>query len=173
MFFLHISAWKLDSIMNWHSWYLWCKTEQWWWMCGAGMLVVSALYTFQLCSYMEAFDWIGYLKQESRIMKKIIVIGDSNQTNLITVKLAFLLSCPVYSGEKEKANRAYCSSMDWPNSIFPNSSMELRVPKVCQKYQADQDTTLGKILKFGPSSLSLSNSFVRLLFPSFYLHIFF
>ena len=106
-------------------------------------------------------------------MKKIIVIGDSNQTNLITVKLAFLLSCPVYSGEKEKANRAYCSSMDWPNSIFPNSSMELRVPKVCQKYQADQDTTLGKILKFGPSSLSLSNSFVRLLHISFFLFTYF
>ena len=29
-------------------------------------------------------------------MKKIIVIGDSNQTSLVTVKLAFLLSCPVY-----------------------------------------------------------------------------
>ena len=44
-------------------------------------------------------------------MKKIIVIGDSNQTNLITVKLAFLLSCPVYSGEKEKANRAIGRAM--------------------------------------------------------------
>ena len=78
-------------------------------------------------------------------MKKIIVIGDSNQTSLVTLKLAFLLSCPVYSGEKEKANRGYCSSADWPNSIFPNSAMELRFPKVCQKYGADQDTILGKI----------------------------
>ena len=64
--------------------------------------------------------------------------------NLATVRLALLLSCPVYSGEKEKANRAYCSSTSWPNSIFPNSSMELRVPKICQKYKADQDTILGK-----------------------------
>ena len=61
------------------------------------------------------------------------MIGDSNQASLATVRLALLLSCPVYSGEKEKANRAYCSSTSWPNSIFPNSSMELRVPKICQK----------------------------------------
>ena len=72
------------------------------------------------------------------------MIGDSNQASLATVRLALLLSCPVYSGEKEKANRAYCSSTSWPNSIFPNSSMELRVPKICQKYKADQDTILGK-----------------------------
>ena len=72
------------------------------------------------------------------------MIGDSNQASLATVRLALLLSCPVYSGEKEKANRAYCSSTSWPNSIFPNSSMELRVPKICQKYKADQDTIYGK-----------------------------
>ena len=66
---------------------------------------------YQTCSRVKAFSWIGYLKQDSfNRMKKIIVIGDSNQTSLLTVKLAFLLSCPVYSGEKEKANRGYCSS---------------------------------------------------------------
>ena len=92
----------------------------------------------------------------------LIVIGDSNQTSLVTVKLALLLSCPVYSGEKEKANRAYCSSMDWPNSIFPNSSMELRVPKVCKKYGADKDTILGKILKFG--------TLLPFLWPAYKIH---
>ena len=94
--------------------------------------------------------------------KSLPPIGDSHQTSLLTVKLALLLTCPVYSGEKEKANRAYCSSFDWPESIFPNSSMELRVPKVCKKYKADQDTILGKcvnrILKFGPLILSFGQN---------------
>ena len=42
------------------------------------------------------------------------------------------------------------------------SFMELRVPKVCKKYKADQDTILGKcvnrILKFGPLILSFGQN---------------
>ena len=52
--------------------------------------------------------------KNSIAMKKIVVIGDSNQTFLLPLKIALLLGCPVFSGHEDKSNRAYCSSSDWP-----------------------------------------------------------
>ena len=92
-------------------------------------------------------------------MKKIVIIGDSNQEFLLTLKIALLLGCPVFSGHEDKSNRAYCSSSDWPEvkkkyttsekkykislqSLFPWASMEIRVPKVLEKLHADEDTVL-------------------------------
>ena len=91
-------------------------------------------------------------------MKKIVIIGDSNQAFLLPLKIAVLLGCPVFSGHEDKSNRAYCSSSDWPEvkkyttsekkykislqSLFPWASMEIRVPKVLGKLHADEDTVL-------------------------------
>ena len=52
--------------------------------------------------------------KNSIAMKKIVIIGDSNQAFLLPLKIALLLGCPVFSGHEDKSNRAYCSSSDWP-----------------------------------------------------------
>ena len=47
-------------------------------------------------------------------MKKVVIIGDSNQAFLLPLKIALLLGCPVFSGHEDKSNRGYCSSSSWP-----------------------------------------------------------
>ena len=75
-------------------------------------------------------------------MKKIIVIGDSNQSNLLSDVLQLVVGCVVITGQHEKLNRGYCSTTDWCGALFPSSSMEKKVPKICSKKQADKETIL-------------------------------
>ena len=64
-------------------------------------------------------------------MKKIIVIGDSNQSNLLSDVLQLVVGCVVITGQHEKLNKGYCSTTDWCGALFPSSSVEKKVPKIC------------------------------------------
>ena len=68
--------------------------------------------------------------------------------SLMTLQLSLLFSCPVFTGETDKQYRAYCSTYDWPGARFPQSCLDLKVPRVCRALGADHQTTLGKVLKF-------------------------
>ena len=71
-------------------------------------LVVCEQSKWQSCKFI-------FGKPESSIaMKKVVIIGDSNQAFLLPLKIALLLGCPVFSGHEDKSNRGYCSSSSWP-----------------------------------------------------------